>query len=61
LLCNGAINASTTEKLFSAWSVPRSYLEDNWRYKAVCMDQEIEIKHLEVSDFKSQTQKIEEA
>jgi hypothetical protein len=26
---------STTEAVFSAWSVPRCYLEDNWRYRAV--------------------------
>jgi hypothetical protein len=27
--------SSTIEAVFFAWSVPRSYLEDNWRYKAV--------------------------
>jgi hypothetical protein len=27
-------HASTIETVFSAWSVPRSYLEDNRRYKA---------------------------
>jgi hypothetical protein len=36
LLCNGAVNASKNrEAVFSAWSVPRSYLEHNWRYRAV--------------------------
>jgi hypothetical protein len=28
-------HASTTDILFSAWFVPRSYLEDNWRYSLV--------------------------
>jgi hypothetical protein len=27
--------SSTKETVFSAGSVPSSYLEDNWRYKAV--------------------------
>jgi hypothetical protein len=35
LLCNGWVNASTVERLFSAWSMRRSYLEDNWRYSSV--------------------------
>jgi hypothetical protein len=25
--------SSTLEAVFSAWFVPRSYLEDNWRYR----------------------------
>jgi hypothetical protein len=28
-------HASTIEAVFSAWFVPRSYIEDNWRYNAV--------------------------
>jgi hypothetical protein len=28
-------HASTIEAVFYAWSVPRSYLEENWRYSAV--------------------------
>jgi hypothetical protein len=27
--------SSTIEVVFSAWSVPRSYLEDNWRYSVI--------------------------
>jgi hypothetical protein len=35
LLCNVGKQPSTTETVFSAWSVPRRYLEDNRHYKAV--------------------------
>jgi hypothetical protein len=31
----GKRTSSTIEVVFSAWSMPRSYLEDNWRYSAV--------------------------
>jgi hypothetical protein len=27
--------SSTIQAVFSAWCVPKSYLEDNWRYSAV--------------------------
>jgi hypothetical protein len=28
-------HASTIEAVFLAWSLPRSYLEDNWHYSSV--------------------------
>jgi hypothetical protein len=36
LLCNGVANTpKNRQALFSAWFVPRSYLEYSWCYKAV--------------------------
>jgi hypothetical protein len=32
-------HASTIEAVFYAWSVLRSYFEDNWRYSAVELQQ----------------------
>jgi hypothetical protein len=31
----GKHDSPRIEAVFSTWSVPRSYLEDNWRYSAV--------------------------
>jgi hypothetical protein len=37
LLCNGPVNTPLQHRgaVFSAWSMPRYYLEDNWRYSSV--------------------------
>jgi hypothetical protein len=37
LPCNDGVNTPVQQEgaVFSAWSMPRSYLEDNWRYSPV--------------------------
>jgi hypothetical protein len=39
---HGKHGSTTIEGLFSAWSVPRSYLEGNWHYSSVVNQQETE-------------------